>query len=216
MVPDRSIDAKRESNDSRATGVPAWVRRLEPIVWGASVILPVALLTVLGVCAGRQYWQQWHRRPESFAQGLGNEPTRLGHRPETPADMRYEADGCAHLGDYSVKLYDPANGTTLRADFTLSGETDCADRASFDGWIARHGRFLREQVMVTVRNSNLKELSGSKQEALERKLVARVNRSLGKPFLKSVRFKSYVLYESVRNSDYVLWEGADGREAIRQ
>ncbi len=122
--------------------------------------------------------------------------------------MKYEGDGRANLGDYSVKIYDPVTRTALRADFALEGETSCGDRPSFDNWLAGHRYLLREQVMIAVRNGNVEEFTDPKLGLLSRKIVARVNRILGRPFLKSVRFKGFVLYESVQNSEFTLWEEA--------
>lgn len=216
MASDPRTEPAWETVVSQPPDLPRWLTRLEPVAILVAVLVPLALLAVLGVCAGRQYWRQWLSRPHPSPDASTCMSSRLGCRPGVPADMQYEAEGRAHLGEYSVDLYDPASRTTLRADFALSGETTCAEQKRFERWIARHGRFLREQVMVTVRNGDLKELSGPKQAVLGRKLVARVNRSLGEPFLKSVTFKNFVLYESVRNSDFVLREEGDDTGSIPQ
>ncbi|NUQ64963.1 MAG: hypothetical protein HUU20_21070 [Pirellulales bacterium] len=186
-----------------------WLQRFESVIMLLAVIMPLMLAAALGVCAGRGYWQRWPGAPQPQSPNAGDEAIRLGRRAETLPDVKYDGGGRAHLGEYSVKVYDPVNRTTLRADFVLEGEIACADRAGFDSWMAGHGRALREQVMVAVRNSDTAELTDPKLTVLGGKLLARVNRSFNEPFLKSVKFKSFLLYESVRNSDYVLWEEAN-------
>ncbi len=169
-----------------------------------AVVMPLTLLTLLGICVGRQYWRQLSARSEIQPTCSAEGAARLGRRPETSAEMRYEGNGRVYLGQYSVSRYDPVTHTSLRADFSLEAETTCPDEASFQNWIAGHHCLLREQVMIAVRDGETKELTDPNLALLSRKLVARVNRSLDEPFLKSIEFKGFLLYESVQNSNFVL------------
>jgi len=118
-------------------------------------------------------------------------------------NVAYRGDGQADLGEYSIKVFDPVTRVTLWSSFRVEGVTACDDQSSFEGFLNSDYRCFREQVMVAIRNSGLRHLSGPELRLLEKKLVARVNRSLGKHFLKSVDIKGLVLSESTGNSGFV-------------
>ncbi len=92
--------------------------------------------------------------------------------------------------------FDPLSGTVTRADFELQGTTSCADKSSFREFLAANHRSLREQVMVTIRNSRVSDLDDPQLRLLEKKLMARVNRALGRRFLRTVDIKNFQLYQS--------------------
>ena len=60
--------------------------------------------------------------------------------------------------------------------------------------------------MVSVRNSDLEELTDPKLYLLKRRIVARVNLALGERFLKSVDVKDFNLLESLDRSDFVRYD----------
>jgi hypothetical protein len=100
------------------------------------------------------------------------------------------------LGKYSVSLFDPLTRTATRADFKLQGTTVCSDESSFRDFLDNNHRYLREQVMVTIRNCDASDLDDPELKLLEKKLVARVNRALGQRFLMAVNFEDFQLSQT--------------------
>lgn len=158
----------------------------------------------------RKTWQDWlaNLKP-AFSSGKGIGPKRdtTGSRNEIEeGSFSYMGEGVAELGEYSVKIFDPVSKCTLRTDFELEGRTTCDNQADFDEFKRRFHRFFQEQVMITIRNSELEDLADPKRAMLSRKLIARVNRALDDRFLESVVFKEFHLFESVDNSGFVHWQ----------
>lgn len=120
--------------------------------------------------------------------------------------MSYLGDGRAALGKYSVKTFDPLSRTTLRTDFRLEGRTACEDEDAFAEFMKSNHRFFREQVTATVRNCDLGDMTDPNLQLLERKLVATVNRALGRRFLESVEIKDFQLFEQFGDSGFVRHE----------
>jgi hypothetical protein len=141
----------------------------------------VAAALAVVVAAGWQgrVWQPWVARIGLlWSGGDGNRPVAVS------PGVAFEGDGRAQLGQYQIRTYDPISGSTVQSEFELKGLTTCGDEAAFWRFMQGHERGIREQVMVTLRNSGPTELSDS--ELLARKIAARVNRSLDRPFLESL------------------------------
>ncbi len=137
----------------------------------------------------------------------GRTRTRRKNRFVDPKPLpAYLGEGRAELGDYSVRVFDPLTQSTLRTDFRLEGTTSLEDEASFERFMGRNHRFFREQVAVVLRTHHRHELAQPDLKLLGRKIVARVNRSLGEPVLKSAEIKGFSVYESVDRSGFVRRE----------
>ncbi len=178
-----------------------------------ALIMPLLLLTALGLCVTRPDWvMRLAAAPfrESAQVASRPVPSRnmgpLGRRAPGDRQMSYESNGRAQLGEYRIKVYDPTTRTLFRTDFALEGETTCDDPQLFEQWVTSHHCLFREQVGVTLRSAKPSELVDPQLTVLSRRLVAQVNRMLGEPFLKSVQFKDFSLYQSVQQSDAIFWE----------
>lgn len=128
----------------------------------------------------------------------------------------YLGKGRARLGLFSVKIFDPLTHTMLRTDFGLEGVIVCEDEAEFQRFLRSSQQFFREQVMVAIRTSDAVDFADPSLQLVKRRIVARVNRALGRPFLKSVDLKSFTVYESVENSPYVRWQPAAAEEVTHR
>jgi len=183
--------------------------------WGAfcaghaekiSLLLVVILIlgggTAASVYATRDTWQSWLRHFNPKTTHDDSSGSRVG-RAERMGDVAYLGDGRAGLGTFSIRVFSPLTRSTLRTNFDLEGETCCQDREAFDKFMKGHSRFFREQVMITIRNSHVEDLLDPDLTLLRKKIVARVNRTLGYRFLESVDFNGFAVYESVENSSYV-------------
>lgn len=120
--------------------------------------------------------------------------------------LKYLGEGRAELGAFSIKVFDPAARVGVWSEFKLEGQTCFPNDPSFQQFMRCNNRFIREQVMVTVRGCDAEDLDGHDLRILEKKIAARVNRTLGCEFLESVEIKNYAASESVNNSSYVPYK----------
>lgn len=111
--------------------------------------------------------------------------------------MAYRGEGRVNLGRYCVRTFNPITRVSQQADFQLEGVTACRNRRAFQAFLKSNHRFFREQVMISVRNSQQDELLDPDLRLLKRRIVARVNLAMDEPFLKSVAIKDFCLLESV-------------------
>jgi hypothetical protein len=178
----------------------------------ALLVVLVGLLSVGGwsAYAYRRTWENWlaNLKPGSLHSSHGD--SRIGRSATGEPGWSYVGDGRAELGEYRINVFDPVTRTTLRANFRLGGLTACGDQAAFDEFLAGNQRFFREQVMVTVRNSDLEDLTGPDQTLLEKKIVSRINRGLGHEFLKSAKVEEFNLFESVDSSAFAPYDVPGG------
>jgi len=99
------------------------------------------------------------------------------------------------IGEYSVTAYQPVSNTTLRIDFELFGEVNTSDQAEFTKLYESTRHRFREQVIVTVRNADVADLTDPGLGLIKRKILEKVNRQLGKPLLKGVVFSEFSFVE---------------------
>src|SRR5690606_23939701 len=91
--------------------------------------------------------------------------------PEKPTLGTVERD----LGDFSVTSYQPTSNVTLRIDFHLYGAILASDDAQFSQLFESNKNRFREQVIVTVRNANLNDLTDPALGLLKRKILEKTN-----------------------------------------
>ena len=196
----------------RARGSPArrrvskWRRRCQAGALIVVAALPLVLGVTWAVYAGRGSWRDWLTRLKPASSRETSDATGFGHRATGEPGVAYHGDGRVELGDFSVKVFNPVTRVVLRTDFRLEGVTSCADQDAFEQFIQGNHRFFREQVMVSVRNSDLEELTDPKLHLLKRRIIARVNLALGEPFLISVDVKDFNLLESLDRSGFVRYD----------
>ncbi len=200
--------------------IPArWCRRQWPHIWfklAVAGILSVGLLSLFGTWsgfAGQRSWDNWLANLQFSGSGTrrpkAQSKSKLEFSDKEPLPA-YLGDGKAELGDYSIRVFDPITRSVLRTDFRLEGSTSLGDEASFQQFMRCNRRFFREQVAVVFRSHNLDDLASPDLKLLGRKIVARVNRSLGERMLKSAEIKDFSLYESMDHSGFVPWEAEAG------
>lgn len=197
-----------------------WCRRQWPHLWFKALFALAALALLLSSSpwaggVNKRSWENWLENFQFFDSGSKNPHARFGMQRrrelhDTEPLPAYLGDGKAELGEYSIRVFDPITQGELRTDFRLEGTTNLGDEASFAHFMRGNRRFFREQVAVVLRTHNLDELADPDLNLLGRKIVARVNRSLGERLLKSAEIKDFALYESLDRSGFVLWEPEAG------
>jgi len=99
------------------------------------------------------------------------------------------------LGDFSVTAYQRSSNTTLRIDFKLYGTVEEENRADFEQRRQANEHRFREQVIVTVRGSEVEDLTDAGLGLIKRRILERTNRAIGKPLLKNVIFSEFSFVE---------------------
>ncbi|MGQ9504041.1 MAG: flagellar basal body-associated FliL family protein [Thermogutta sp.] len=109
----------------------------------------------------------------------------------TPGASDIEVD----LGQFSVTAYQPTSQTTLRIDFHLWGTIDKSAEAEFRAAWEKSVNRLRDQIIVIVRGAELSDLTDAGLGLIKRKILEKVNHTLGKPYLRTVVFSEYSFLE---------------------
>ena len=99
------------------------------------------------------------------------------------------------LEDYGVTAYQPLSNTTLRIDFHLYGTVAESQKSEFDTLFSENKHRIREQVIVTIRSSEITDLTDAGLGLIKRKLHDKINRTLGKSIVKSVIISDFSFVE---------------------
>ncbi len=99
------------------------------------------------------------------------------------------------LGQFSVTAFQPATNTTLRIDFHLYGTVGSAEEKDFATKLEENQHRFRDQVIVTLRSSELSDLTDAGLGLIKRKIMDKTNRMFGKPLLRSVIFSDFSFIE---------------------
>ena len=99
------------------------------------------------------------------------------------------------LGNFHVVSYDHDTGSSLNIDFELYA-TVLEDEESefFDLFEANRSR-IREQVFITVRGTDITDLTDPTLGLIKRKILEKTNRALGKPLLHEAIFSTFSFVE---------------------
>jgi flagellar basal body-associated protein FliL len=111
---------------------------------------------------------------------------------ETEAtDQQVEVD----LGTFSVTAYQPAANTTLRIDFHLFGTASASEAKDLQSHLEENTHRFRDQVIVTLRSSDITDLTDAGLGLIKRKILEKTNAMLGKRYLKTVIFSDFSFIE---------------------
>ncbi len=99
------------------------------------------------------------------------------------------------LGEFNVTAYQPASNTTLRIDFHLYGTVAAGEQKDFLTRLEENQHRFRELVIVTVRSSEITDLTDAGLGLVKRKIMDKTNRMLGKQLLQSVIFSDFSFIE---------------------
>jgi flagellar FliL protein len=99
------------------------------------------------------------------------------------------------LGSYHVVTFNTETGTSLNIDFELYGTVLAKEEKEFTELFEANKVRLREQILVTVRGSDVADLSDPDLGLLKRKILEKTNRTLGKPLLNEAIFSKFSFIE---------------------
>ena len=126
-------------------------------------------------------------------------------REERADDIVHVRDFWKYAGEHlqaemqaDVEKKEPSLGAILgAATVWTAGMPDKPE--GFDKFMLSNRRLFREQITVAMRTCNVHDLADPDLKLIEKKLVSRVNRAMGRSVLKSVRITDHSLYESADN-----------------
>jgi len=99
------------------------------------------------------------------------------------------------LGEFSVAAYQPVSNTTLRIDFHLWGTVLEKDESELNRRMSKNANRLRHQILVTVRSSEVPDLTDPGLGLIKRKVLEKTNRVLGKPLIQNILFSEFSFVE---------------------
>ena len=99
------------------------------------------------------------------------------------------------LGEFAVTSYQPNSNSALRIDFRLFGTVAEDDYEEFLDLYSRNENRIREQVIVTTRNSETTDLTDPNLALLKRQILDTTNRTIGKRLLQEVGFGDFSFIE---------------------
>ena len=95
------------------------------------------------------------------------------------------------MKQYDVTAFQPTSNTTLRINFHLFGIVYFEDQVEFEKLMAENQHRIREQILITVRSSEVTDLTDAGLGLIKRKILEKTNRALGKPLVQKVIFSDF-------------------------
>ncbi len=99
------------------------------------------------------------------------------------------------LGAFHVLTYNPESGSSLNVDFDLYGIVLADDESDFFELHAYNERRIREQILITIRGTDVTDLTDAGLGLIKRKILEKTNRALGRPLLHEVVFSKFSFME---------------------
>jgi flagellar FliL protein len=163
----------------------------------SKILIGIVMAVVIVVeCAVAYFLIPTQQQIEQIAESKVKENIQAQADPDDPASQIRDANSKEFdLGQFGVTAYQPAANTTLRIDFHLYGAILEADQGKFEEVYASTQHRIREQVIVTIRNSEISDLTDPTLGLIKRKILEKTNRLLGKAYLQNVVFSDFSFVE---------------------
>lgn len=163
---------------------------------GKIKILVFVMLVIASECAV-VYWYL-----PSAAENSALAGSAVESKEEVKADLKKEEEEKEQnnqvevdLGEFNVTAYQPTSNTTLRIDFHLYGTVTALEQKEFMSHLEENLHRFRDQVIITVRSSEITDLTDAGLGLVKRKIVEKTNRMLNKQFLQTVIFSDFSFLE---------------------
>jgi hypothetical protein len=99
------------------------------------------------------------------------------------------------LGKFTITNHRLPTETTFRTDFHLYGTVGEEEKEEFEKLFARNEHRFRDQVIVEIRDCEIKDLESPGLGLIKRRFLEKSNALLGKPLLRSIIFADYTFVE---------------------
>ena len=99
------------------------------------------------------------------------------------------------LGTYHVLSYNPDSGSKTNVDFKLFATVLADEEGEFFDLFTANEQRIREQVLVTLRGTEIADLTDPTLGLIKRNVLEKTNRALGKPLLHEAIFSDFSFEE---------------------
>lgn len=179
----------------------AAIGEVPPAAGGSSLTAKLGMLLFLGLVVGGECMLVYlflPSREETAAMVGGPSENALANPAVDPAASEVEESTPqveVDLGEFGVTAYQPVSNTTLRIDFHLYGTVATEDEKDFLASLERNAHRFRDQVIVTLRSSDITDLTDAGLGLIKRKILEKTNAMLGKRYLRGVIFSDFSFIE---------------------
>jgi flagellar FliL protein len=169
-----------------------------------TVIKTVAFISVIVLLevAGASMIVPSAQETEKIAEKLAtaNAAQEEKQKGESAEDIREESLANKNmrevsLGSYHVLTYNPDTGSSLNVDFELYGTVLAEEEGDFFQLYEANQIRIREQILVTIRSTEVTDLTEAGLGLIKRKILEKTNRALGKPLLQEAIFSKFSFIE---------------------
>ncbi len=115
--------------------------------------------------------------------------------PYVPGELPPEDVKEVDLGAFNVTAYKPESNTSWRIDFHPFATMHKDDEQEFLTLYELNKIRIRDQVITILRTSEVSDFAEGNLGLIKRKISAKVNEILGKPYLREVFFSEFWFYE---------------------
>ncbi len=167
-------------------------------ILGKLILLAVLATIVVGECIAASFFLPSAEETAALVGG-GSEAPESESNPimdelaAMDAEVKNQTE--VDLGEFAVTAFQPLSNTTMRIDFHLYGTISKDDVEDFEAAWQESQHRLRDQVIVTLRSSELGDLTDAGLGLIKRRILEKTNRTLGKPYLRSVIFSDFSFIE---------------------
>ncbi len=194
--PDNMADSSSERPEDAVAAPPSHGGQ-SPLL-GKLILLAVLASIVVGECIAASFFLPGAEETAALA-GMEMNPVStetngvMDELSEMDADVQNQTE--VDLGQFTVTAFQPLSNTTMRIDFQLYGTVKQDDEEKFLAAWGKNQHRLRDQVIVTVRSSELGDLTDAGLGLIKRRILEKTNATLGKPYLRSVIFSDFSFIE---------------------
>jgi flagellar FliL protein len=168
------------------------------VIKAVAFISVIVLLEVAGASMIVPSAQETERIAEKLA--TANAAQEEKQKGESAEDIREESLANKNmrevsLGSYHVLTYNPDTGSSLNVDFELYGTVLAEEEGDFFQLYEANQIRIREQILVTIRSTEVTDLTEAGLGLIKRKILEKTNRALGKPLLQEAIFSKFSFIE---------------------
>ncbi|MGW8257897.1 MAG: flagellar basal body-associated FliL family protein [Thermoguttaceae bacterium] len=188
MAKEAPVENENPQAQDQASSPPA-----TSTLFGKVKILLFVALVITVECAAA-YWYMPSAEQNAL---LSNSALAAEHQAKLEKEVQHDENDQMEvdLGEFNVTAYQPISNTTLRIDFRLFGTILAKDQDEFSKLLEENKHRFRDQVIITLRSSEITDLTDAGLGLVKRKLLEKANRILGKPLLQSILFSDFSFIE---------------------
>ncbi|MDZ4658930.1 MAG: flagellar basal body-associated FliL family protein [Bythopirellula sp.] len=174
---------------------------LMTLIKALAVVSVLVLLQLVGVSMLMPSSEETGKIAEKLVAADAAHEAEEAEGSQAHTEHKATKEGATHdmrevkLGSYHVVTFNTDTGTSLNIDFELYGTVLAKEEPEFTHLFEANKVRLREQILVTLRGSEVADLSDPDLGLLKRQILEKTNRTLGKPLLSEAIFSKFSFIE---------------------